>query len=217
MKFPVLRYAVTALLLSGACSAQAADSSYSSYWYSGLGIGYSRAQFFPADFSTGGGAVESKRDYDVGFKGFLGYQINRNWAAELSFVSVGKFLYNYTNANVTQEFDYKVSGWGVSALPTIPLTSNFSLYGRLGAFFSQTRILAYNVNFQVGQSGLGPVEDEMSLLSGVGMQYFFSGDTGLRIEYENFGQVGNACTPSSTSCSGRANVKMVSANIVFKF
>lgn len=214
MKYPALRYAVTALLLSGACSVHAADSSY---WYSGLGIGYSRIQFFPADFSTSGGLTESKRDFDVGFKGFIGYQMNRNWAAEVSYVSVGKFPYRYTSNNVTQEDDYKITGWGVSALPTIPLTRNLSVYGRLGAFFSQTRIQFYNFGGQVGFNPRGTLEDEVSFLSGFGMQYFLSGDTGMRIEFENFGQVGSACTPSTTSCGGRANAKMISANVVFKF
>jgi len=216
MKYPALRYAVTALLLSGACSAYAADSSY---WYSGLGTGYSRLQFFSADFTSNGDRTESKRTFDAGFKGFLGYQMNRNWAAELSYVSVGKFPYRYTNTTtgVTQQDDYKVTGWGISALPTIPLTRNLSVYGRFGAFLSQARIQFYNFNSELGFNPKGTLEDEISFLSGFGIQYFFGGDTGMRIEYENFGQVGSVCNTSTTSCSGRANAKMISANVVFKF
>ncbi len=154
MKHPALRCTAAALLLSGVCSTYAADP----YWYTGLGVGYSRVQFYPADFKAGvAGVDESKKEFDAGFKGFLGYQINRNWAAEVSYVSVGKFQYKYTDttANVTQLDDYKVTGWGFSALPTVPLTNNFSFYGRLGAFFSQARITFYNVGFVVGNNGVG--------------------------------------------------------------
>jgi OOP family OmpA-OmpF porin len=214
MKHPALRCTAAALLLSGVCSTHAADA----YWYTGVGVGYSRIQFYPADFKAGvAGVDESKKEFDAGFKGFLGYQINRNWAAEVSYVSVGKFQYKYTIANVTQQDDYNVTGWGFSALPTVPFTDNFSLYGRLGAFFSQTRIIFYNVGGVVGNNGVGVIGDGISLLSGLGVQYFFGGENGFRIEYENFGKVGSACTPSVSSCSGRANAKMLSVNAIFKF
>ena len=213
MKHLDLRCAVAALLLSGACSTYAEDS----YWYTGLGVGYSRVQFFPADFSSGGLYFESEKNFDAGFNGFVGYQINRNWAAEVSYVSIGKFQYKYTLANVTQQDDYKVTGWGYSALPTVPLTDNLSLYGRLGVFFSQTRITFYNAGFVVGNNFVGDIGNGTSLLSGFGVQYFFGGENGFRIEYENFGGVGSACTPNASTCSGRANAKMLSVNAIFKF
>jgi OOP family OmpA-OmpF porin len=213
MKHPALRCTVAALLLSGVCSTHAADS----YWYTGLGVGYSRVQFFPADFSSRGTLIESKKNFDAGFKGFLGYQMNRNWAAEVSYVSLGKFRYKYSSANVTQQDNYKVTGWGVSAVPTLHFTDNFSFYGRLGAFFSQARIAFDNAGRVVGVNGNGVIGDGTSLLSGFGVQYFFGGENGFRIEYENFGQVGSPCTPSLASCSGRANAKMVSVNAIFKF
>ncbi len=147
----------------------------------------------------------------------MGYQINRNWAAEVSYVSIGKFQYKYTLANVTQQDDYKVTGWGYSALPTVPLTDNLALYGRLGVFFSQTRITFYNAGFVVGNNFVGDIGNATSLLSGFGVQYFFGGENGFRIEYENFGGVGSACTPSASTCSGRANAKMLSVNAIFKF
>jgi hypothetical protein len=213
MKHPALRCTAAALLLSGVCSTHAADP----YWYAGVGVGYSRVQFFPADFSSGGTFFESKKNFDAGFKGFVGYQINRNWAAEVSYATVGKFQYKYTLANVTQQDDYKVTGWGFSALPTVHLTDNFSFYGRLGAFFSQTRTTVYNAGFVIGNNVVGDIGNGTSLLSGFGVQYFFGGENGFRIEYENFGEVNSACVPTAPNCSLRANAKMLSVNAIFKF
>jgi len=204
MNSAALRFAVMALLLSGGLSAHAADAE----WYTGLGIGYSRVQFYPADFSSGGASNESTRTVDAGFKGFLGYQINRNWAAEVSYVTVGKFQYKYTS--ISRIDDYKVTGWGFSAVPTIPLTDSFSLYGRLGGFFSQARITVRDA----GVATSDEQSSQISLLAGFGLQYFFSGETGLRIEFENFGKVGNS---TCGTCTGRANAKMLSASAVFKF
>lgn len=218
MKYPALCCAVAASLLSGVPSAYAQGT----YWYAGLGAGYSRVQFYPADFSFGGSAAcsprgpctETKKEFDAGFKGFIGYQINRNWAAEVSYVTVGKFHYKYNDGVVTQDGLYKVTGVGFSAIPTVPLTRNLSLYGRLGAFFSQTRLTFYNSGFTNGVSSDGRQVSGTSFLTGFGAQYFFAGENGIRIEYENFGTAGDC---STQPCVGRANAKMASANLIFKF
>src|SRR5262245_20526591 len=136
MKYPAL-YAAAAALLSGALPAHAADPF--SYWYVGLGSGYSRIQFYPADFDNG--IPPNKKEFDAGFRGFIGWQVNRNWALELGYTQLGTFKYNTQNpaTNVSQEIDYKVTGVETSIVPTVPLTSKFALFGRLGGFFSQAR------------------------------------------------------------------------------
>src|SRR5882762_150686 len=214
MKHPVLCCSVAALLLSGVCPTYAADSQ----WYTGLGVGVSQAKFYPADFSVPP-LTEKKKEFDSGFKLFIGQQINRNWAAELSYATVGKFHYKYDNGSgITQDGVYKVTGVGFSAVPTINFTRNLSVFGRLGGFFSQTRLTFYNAGFQQGSVGSGRQFSDTSLLSGFGAQYFFDGESGVRIEYENFGRVGNDCNPNLPGpCTGRANAKMVSASAIFKF
>jgi OmpA-OmpF porin, OOP family len=210
MKHPALRCIVAASLLSGVCPTYAAGS----YWYTGIGVGYSRVKFYSADFSSGGAASERKKEFDAGFKGSLGYQINRNWAAEVSYVSLGNFQYAYEAGGVTQQDFYQVTGWGFSAVPTVPFTNNFSVFGRFGGFFSQTRITIRNPGTVISGTIPNFQTDETSFVTGFGAQYFFNVDTGVRIEYENFGKVGNA---SCATCTGRANAGMASINAIFKF
>jgi OmpA-OmpF porin, OOP family len=214
MKYPVLRFTAVAALLAGALPAYAADPF--SYWYLGLGVGYSRVQFYPADFDNG--FPSTKKEFDAGFRGFIGWQVNRNWAFEVGYAQLGKFKYNTENpaTNVSQEIDYKVTGVEVSILPTIPLTSKFSLFGRLGGYFSQTRTTVYNPGGVLSASVPNVQSSEVSPLTGIGFQYI-GNEAGWRVEYENFGQVGTACTPSSTTCTGRANAKMISVNAMLKF
>jgi len=144
----------------------------------------------------------------------MGYQINKNWAAEVSYATVGKFHYKYNDGSVTQDAVYKVTGVGFSLVPTVPFTRNFSLYGRLGAFFSQTRLTFFNDGFTAGVNSPGRQVDQVSALTGFGAQYFFDEESGIRIEYENFGTVG-VC--SERPCVGRANAKMASVNMIFPF
>ena len=214
MKYPVVRCAVVATLLSGAVPAYAADPY--SFYYLGLGGGYSHVDFYPADFSTGG--VDIPKDFDAGYRIFVGWQMNRNWAAEIGYTQVGKFKYSTQNSatNVNQEIDYKVTGMEVSLLPTVPLGSKLSLFGRLGGFFSQARATVRNPGGIPQDFIPNSQSSEVSFLSGAGIQYLGS-EAGLRIEYENFGPVGSACQPSASTCSGRANAQMLSVNFMFKF
>jgi len=221
MKHAVLRCAVAASLLSGMPLAHAAGD----YWYVGLGVGYSRVQFYPVDFSFAGAptcsprgaCAESKKEFDAGFKGFLGYQINRNWAVEASYATVGKFHYQHDDGTVTRDSEYRVSGMGFSFVPTVPLTRNFSLYGRLGAFFSQTRLTFFNDGFNAGVNSPGRQVSQVSALTGFGAQYFFDEESGIRVEYENFGTVGSCPTSPCPGDTGRANAKMASINMIFPF
>ena len=213
MKSPALRFAVAALLLSGLPSTVAADT----YWYMGLGMGLGLVQLYPADFSPSPcptTCTDKKRESDAGFKGFIGYQINRTWAFEASVTKVGKFHYKRDNGTVTQDAIYEVKGLGLSFVPTIPFTRNFSLYGRLGGFSSQTRLTIYND----GVAATGGVQsNRFGPLTGFGAQYFFDEESGIRVEFENFGKLGTACSASSPNCTGRANAKMISASLVFPF
>jgi hypothetical protein len=108
---------------------------------------------------------------------------------------------------------------GLSLVPTVPFTRNFSVYGRLGGFFSQARLTFYNEGFVGGASSSGRQFSDVTFLSGFGAQYFFGGENGIRIELENFGRVGNECSPNIPpgTCTGRANAKMISANAIFAF
>ena len=212
MKSPALRFAVAALLLSGLPSTVAANT----YWYMGLGMGLGLVQLYPADFSPSPcptTCTDKKRESDAGFKGFIGYQINRTWAFEASVTKVGKFHYKRDDpaTGVTRDATYKVKGLGLSFVPTIPFTRNFSLYGRLGAFSSQTRLTIHNENFVTGAVSPGIQSNRYSPLTGFGAQYFFDEESGIRVEFENFGKVG------SFDRTGRANAKMISASLVFPF
>jgi len=132
----------------------------------------------------GPASSETIRDSDLGFTGALGVQFNRNWRAELNFIQLGKFSYKYTYGANTQRTSTEVSGWGVSLLPTIPLTRNFSLFGRLGVLAAQTRLTLRNPALPSITPGAPTFDGSIqavqvnttTFLSGFGAQYFFNRD-----------------------------------------
>src|SRR6267142_1422126 len=209
MKYPVLRCVVASVLLAAPlASAVGAD-----YWYAGVGLGYGKIEFYPADFSSNGTATETIRDADLGFTGAIGVQLNKNWALEGNFIQLGKFSYKYTQGANVQEDIYEVSGWGFSVLPTIPLTRSLSLIGRLGVLASQTRTTFRNPASSGFNGSISAVQvNETSFLTGIGAQYLLNRDVGLRAEYQNLGKVG---TSSCASCTGRANAQFLSASAIF--
>ena len=211
MKYPVLRCVVASVLVA----APLANAVGADYWYAGVGLGYGKIAFYPADFSSNGTATETIRDADLGFTGALGIQINKNWAFEVNFIQLGKFSYKYTQgANVAEDV-YEVSGWGGSLLPTVPLTRNLSLFGRLGALAGQTRTTFRNPAPAFNGSITSVQVNTTSFLSGFGAQYFVSRDLGIRVEYQNLGKVGSS--DCASSCTGRANAQFLSASALFTF
>jgi hypothetical protein len=211
MKYPVLRHVVASVLLA----APLANAVGADYWYAGLGLGYGKIEFYPADFSSNGTATETIKDADLGFTGAIGIQLNKNWALEVNFIQLGKFSYKYTQGANVQQDSYEVSGWGGSLLPTIPLTRNLSLFGRLGAIATQTRNTVTNPASAGFNGSIAASQVNVTnFLSGFGAQYFLNRDLGFRVEYQNLGKVG---TSGCATCTGRANAQFLSASAIFTF
>lgn len=223
MKRAAVHIAIIASAVLIAPLAHAQDSA----WYAGLGLGYSQAKFYPADFALNNPLIsEDKKNFDAGYKFTIGRQLSKTWAVEGAYVQPGKFQYFYNDAGFggSESFDYKVTGFALSLVPSIPFGSSFSLYGRIGAFFSNTRLTIASASGSLsGNTGYKTQQSQTSPVTGLGFQFNFDNDQSLRLEYENYGKVGTIC-PSSAPCAstlsgatGRAIIQMVSANLMFKF
>ena len=223
MKRAAVRLAIIASSVLIAPFAHAQDSG----WYAGFGLGYSQAKFYPADFALNNPLIsEDKKNFDAGYKFTIGRQLARTWAVEGAYVQPGKFQYFYNDAGFggSESFDYKVTGFALSVVPSIPFGSSFSVFGRVGAFFSNTRLTVASASGSLsGDAGFKTQQSQTSLMTGLGFQFNFDNDQSLRLEYENYGKVGTVC-PSSAPCivtlsanTGRAIIQMVSANLMFKF
>src|SRR5437667_3870622 len=102
-------------------------------WYLGGGIGQSQAK----DGCTGvGGPGVSCDDKDTAYKIFGGYQVNRNFAAEFGYSDLGKVKASGPGGSV----DIKSNAWDLTAVGAFALANQFSIFGRLGCYRSETKL-----------------------------------------------------------------------------
>lgn len=201
--------AVTAAMAAGSASAQ---------WYVGASAGQSKTNYNANQLSadlravgvTATGAVSSS---DIGLKAFAGYSFNENFALEGGYFNMGRPLtYNGTmTAPTAGTFNGKAEGQGVNldAVGTLPLGQGFSLIGRLGAAYFQTKATATVTAGSL--SGYGnATSNKFVPVFGAGVQYDFTKTIAGRLEAQRFSKVGNSNT-------GSGDVDFISAGIVVKF
>ena len=140
-------------------------------WYLGGGIGQSKAK----DGCTGLPSGVSCDDKDTAFRIFGGYQFHRNYSAELGYADLGKIKASAPGISI----DVKTTAWDLSAIGVFPVANQFSVFGRLGFFNSETKL---------GGSASGK-KNTTDLTYGLGVQYDFNRNLGVRGEWQRYANV----------------------------
>lgn len=155
---------VAVTVLAAACASLPAFAEEKSGWYLGAGAGQVTAE--EPDFGLKG--------TDTAFKVFGGYQVNNYVGFELAYIDGGTpndaigVLYAEADIQAVQ----------ASILPSVPLSENFSLYGRLGLLKWDA-----DVYLQAGNSFGGYSNDGNDFSWGAGMK-LAAGRFVIRAEYE---------------------------------
>jgi OmpA-OmpF porin, OOP family len=131
--------------------------------------------------------VDATGDDDVSVKVLGGYQINRNFAAEVGYIDFGK-----TSAGGV---DFKANALELVGVGILPLMDNkLGLYGKLG--FARGEVKA-----------AGTTEDSVEVTYGIGVQYNFTPQLGVRGEWQRYADVGD----------GASDIDVLSVGVVFRF
>lgn len=184
-------------------------------WYVGVGVGRSEV-----DIDTGSlnaalitvGATSASTTADEtssGWKLFLGYQFNRNFAVEGGAGDYGRFSASSTTTPAgSLQTQLKGTYWNLDAVGTLPLQNNFSLLGRIGLVRSETKLsLAGSGAVVVLQSGLK--DSDTNFKVGVGLGYEFSKNVGIRGEWERL--------RVADGFGGNGDLDLVSVSLRFRF
>jgi len=146
-------------------------------WYIGAGLGHAQNQVanvnFPSDSNQNNSAI--------GLKLYAGYQFTENWAAELEYADLGKF----SNDSDFLHTSIRASGVGVSALGMLPLSKEFTVFGKLGTFTKRSKVEEYTTS---GDYSYSEQSVRLSPMLGVGAQYHFTPNIAVRGEYEYLGK-----------------------------
>jgi OmpA-OmpF porin, OOP family len=137
-------------------------------------------------------------DKDTGFRLFAGYQINRNFAAELGYADLGKA--KLTAGAASSEID--ATAWDLSAIGAWPI-GQFSIFGRLGAYHGERKVSGNALTVSGSESKTG-------LTFGVGGQYDFNRNLGLRLEWQRYAKM-------KTAGGAEGDVDNLSLGVLWRF
>ena len=147
--------------------------------YVGVGVGSSKISGFDNGTITGGNTSKGMA------KIYGGFQFTPNWGVEAQYSDLGKR--DVTNAGVVAG-SFTTSQFSIAGTGTLPLSSGFSLLGKLG-------VSANRVNAPAGAFNNS---NNTSALIGIGAAYNITPVLSVRVEYEDFGKVAIAAANGST-------------------
>ncbi|WP_426176518.1 porin family protein [Massilia sp. TWR1-2-2] len=141
-----------------------------------------------AGVDVGSTKLDGFSDRETSFGGFIGYQFHQNMAVELGYRSLADFDTVVSGTKV----GVKLNQTAVSFIGTLPLSSGFNVFGRLG----------YNhLEAKGSVSGFSAADSTNGVLYGVGVGYAFNAKIAARVEVQK---------PSSDSSN-------VSIGVSYKF
>lgn len=181
--------------------------------YVGLGAGQANSQVDEARIANSllapGVTTTSLSDDTRGraFKVFGGYQFNRNIALQAGYFNLGKFGFSANTAPPgTLDSAFKVQGFSLDLVGTLPLTDRLSALAGIGAQYAKTKAdfrssgAASPVPSQLKKSGT-------NVKYGAGLQYALSPAMLLRGEVERY--------RVNDPIGGRGHINVASLSLVF--
>jgi OmpA-OmpF porin, OOP family len=162
-------------------------------WIGGLNVGQSIANIdnvrITADLAATGLATNSMNVYDraTAYKIFGGYKFNKNFALEGGYFDLGRFDFTaVTSPDGTFSGNIKVRGLNFDAVGILPVTPKFSAIGRIGLIYNEAADTFNNTGAVFGPIDRNPSKSAYNYKVGLGLQYDFSDDVGMRGEWERF-------------------------------
>jgi OOP family OmpA-OmpF porin len=146
MKAAIAVLGIAAATLGLPAAAQTADTGF----YVGANVGQSKLK-------PGCSGCDDK---DTAWRFLGGYQLNRNFAAELGYTNLGEFG------------STKVNAWDLVGVGLFPVTNQMGIFGKLGGHHSEVKA--------------GSTETGNGLTYGAGLQFDVSPNLGVRGEWQRY-------------------------------
>jgi len=159
-------------------------------FYAGASVGQSKSD------SNVGGSCDDK---DTAYRIFGGYKFHPNIAVEGGYAPLGETSASVLGGNVTAE----ANAWDIEGVGSWGLGNNFSVFGKLGF---------YNAEVKLGGVASGK-KTTTDLLYGLGGQYDFNRNLGLRLEWNRYASVKG---PDSVG-GDKSDIDVLSVGALWRF
>jgi opacity protein-like surface antigen len=187
-------------------------------WYIGGGLGSTKADFVRSDFTGLATGTYTAEDDEFGSRFFGGYRLSPNLAVEGSIALLGTYKHRYDNGGNVAVYDYNASALAVALAGRVPVAGRVSLLGRVGIAFTASELDLRRDN---GTANTPVCPDSWwfsdcssrstNFYWGVGAQFDLGQRWGIRVDYDNYGEVGEEFEV------GRADIEQVTVNFVWRF
>jgi OOP family OmpA-OmpF porin len=184
-------------------------------WYMGAGIGQSRAKIddprLVRSLTANGATLNTftAHERDLGFKLFVGKQLNQYFAVEAGYFDLGKFDFAATTSgNGALRGEAGFRGVNLDLVGQLPLSQRFSLLGRVGMQYAKTST-HFSGNRLAAVTNPDPSERKLNAKVGLGLEYKLSEALALRGEVERY--------RLNDAVGNRGDVDLVSVSLTYKF
>lgn len=184
-------------------------------WYGGFNLGPSRATIDDARITSGllGGGFTTTSiiddDRSTGYKIFGGYQLNNHFAVEGGYFDLGKLGFKATTIPAgTLTGTIKLRGLNLDLVGMLPITQKFSVFGRVGMNYAQTRD-TFTGTGAVNVLNPSPSKRDTNPKYGLGLQYAFTEALAMRAEVERY-RINDAV-------GNRGDIDLVSIGLIYRF
>jgi OmpA-OmpF porin, OOP family len=142
-------------------------------FYAGFNFGQSKV----SDFCNGFASCDDK---DTALSIFGGYQVNRNFGVEIAYTDLGQASISGPGGNLR----FEATGFEFLGVGTIPLTQQFSLYGKLGFFLWNADARGTVLGFPFSGS-----DDGTDLTFALGARYSFTRNLVGQLQWQRYADV----------------------------
>lgn len=183
-------------------------------FYAGASLGQSK--FKGACDSEAGVTLSNCKDSDTAWKLFGGYQFNPYLAVELGYNDFGRISSDATvvvgGSTFTGNARIEATAFEATGIGSLPLGHQFSLYGKLGVYYAETKSSA-NVQqttppFASGSSSAS--DNNTNLTFGFGARYDITRNIAVRAEWQRFSKVGSDST-------GKGDIDVLGIGALYRF
>jgi OOP family OmpA-OmpF porin len=161
-------------------------------FYAGASVGQSKAEC---------GAASGCDDKDTAYRIFGGYKFHPNIAVEGGYAPLGEVSGG--------GFKLESNAWDIVGVGSWPLGNNFSILGKLGFYNAEVKLSG-------PASGKKTTTD---LTYGIGGQYDFNRNLGLRLEWNRYSKVKgpDASAPGIAVSGGDGDIDVLSVGALWRF